>query len=389
MKSGRTRDLGSVLILALLVSAAGSIAGMYMVLRWDLISRANRYLGRAADASRLGLAGLQAARERLDSDPGWTGGALSDPTLNGQTINVSMTSLGIYRARASSTGAVGDATQTIVGDLRAVSHRSVAYSVYSATTVEFDNATVGGYVRANGDVTAIGELDFSGNLQTLDGSAVPGDIDSSQVVFVQDPLGSPSIAFTQYISGATPLLGLPIEMGTGAILLENTSLRPDNNPFGGTNAFGAYLIDAGGQPVVIRDVYVLGCLLIRGASSTLIEQGYHHNRAELGLASIITDGPLEVRLENALNESDLWIDYNGDGDLLDSFAPSIEGVVCTMSTFVGPFGGTVSGTILGYQVTITGMPTLEKTSAIPSNPVVGFIEPGPWDLVAGSIGKAP
>ena len=47
------RARGSVLVLALMVSAAAAIAGMWMVLSSYLRVRANRYLVRASDATRV------------------------------------------------------------------------------------------------------------------------------------------------------------------------------------------------------------------------------------------------------------------------------------------------------------------------------------------------
>ena len=387
MRASRRRDRGSILVLALLVSAAASVAGMYMVLTSDLRVRANRYLSRAADASRVALSGLQPSREHLAGNPGWTGADFSDPVEPSQSVSVSVVSTGIYRARATCLGVVGDATQGIAADLRAVPHKSIDFNVFSATTVEFDNASTGGYVRANGDVTAVGSIDFSGNLETTSGSAVTIQIPSEQIRLDPDPMLPPPASVPYYASLASPLVLLPIDIDTGALVLENQTLRPNFNPFGATNPNGAYLIDAGGLNVIVRNVYIEGLLVIRNSPLVLIEQGFHLERVEQGLASLMVEGGLDLRLQNPLDETSSLIDYNGDGDLFDLFLPSVEGIVYASGLFEGPYGGTIAGAIVAGQVRIKGMPNLIDSTALDSQPVYEFIEQGSWDVVAGSIGR--
>ncbi|MFH0945517.1 MAG: hypothetical protein V2A76_10005, partial [Planctomycetota bacterium] len=363
--------------------------GMYMVLTADLRSRANRYLSRAADASRVSLAGLHAARIQLGGNPGWTGGNFRDPDAPSQGVTVTASSTGVLTSRATCVGVVGDATQGISADLMAVPDPVLGFNLFSATTIELDNVTSGGYVRANGDITATGDLDFSGTVETLSGSSVTLQIESRQVHYVSETLVPPAVSMAFYASRASPMLGLPVDTETGAILLENISLRPDSNPYGATNPKGAYLIDAPGQKLAIRNVYVEGLLVVRGATHILIEQGFYLVRVDNGMASLVANAPIDLRLQNSLDESVSLIDFNGDGDLFDLFQPSIEGVVYSSSSFTGPQGGLIKGAVVANQIHLTGMPDLRDSSALATQPVYEFTEPGPWDVVAGSIGRTP
>lgn len=383
------RERGSVLVLALLVSAAASVAGMYMVLTSDLRMRANRYLSRAADASRVSLAGLHAARIQLGINPGWAGGSFADPDLPSQGMSVTVISTGALTSQATCVGVVGDATQGIAADLMAVPDPALSFNLFSATTVDFDNVTCGGYIRANGDVIGTGEVDFSGTLETLAGSNVTSQIESRQTRYVSALLVPPPVSMAFYVARSSPLLGLPIDGETGALLVEDLSLRPDSNPYGATNPRGAYLIDASGQKVEIRNVYVEGMLVVRGATNILIEQGFHLERVDIGLASIVADGPIDLRLQNSLDETVSLIDFNGDADLFDLFQPSIEGIVYTTADFEGPQGGLIRGAVVANRIRLTGVPDLKDSSALNTQPVYEFTEPGSWDVVAGSIGRTP
>lgn len=379
------RERGSILILALLTSAAASIAGMYLVLTADLRTRASRYLVRSADASRVALSGLQLARHRLDAAPGWTGAVASDPVDPNEAVTVDASPIGSYMASVTSIGAIGDATQTVTADLRAVAHPALTFRVVSATTLTFSDAAVGGYLRANGDVEVLGSLDFYGALVTTEGSVVDGSVPSGQVEMVPDDLAPPAVSLSEYAALSSPLVGVPSE--DGAFVLERVAFRPDANPYGGTHPSGAYTFDAGGVEVVLRDVFVAGCLTFTSCPKVTIERGYHHERVDAGLASLLCDGDLDVVFGDDLSELVFLMDFDGDGDLLGVHPAGIEGVVRVGGVFRGGGGGKIAGTLVANEVVLAGALELGGSTTVDSQPVRGFIEPGPWDVVPGSVGK--
>lgn len=370
-------------MLALLVSAAASIAGMYMVLTADLGVRRNRYLTRAADAARIGLSGLQLARARLGADGTWTGGTVVDPQTSTDSVTITATMLRPCVAHVEAVGAAGDATQSVRADLRAVQHPALDFRVVSATTVTFDECTIGGSIRANGDVLANGDVDFYGALETTQTSTVAHEIPAGQVTKVANTIVPPVASIATYSAAASSLIGVPL--AGAAYLLEDVALRPDANPYGATNANGAYVFDAGGADVILRDVYVEGTLIFENVGTVTIEEGFHLVRANQSFASLLVDGDLEVRLETALAEYLSLVDFNGDGDVLDLYTPEIEGVIYATGAFVGPYAGQVKGSILANEVTLTGVATLKSSSIIAAQPVVEFTLAGPWDIVPGTI----
>lgn len=384
------RRRGSVLVLALLVSASASIMGIYLLLTTDLRSRANRYLGQAASASRLAFSGLQLARIHLGEDAEWPGEVFPDPERPEAEIAVVCEPTEFLRAQAAATGRIGAATQSVQAELRAVGHPALDFRAFAASGVVFEDAALSGAVRTNGDVTVVGAVDFAGTIETVTGAQVDPEIPPGQVVYVDDPLDGPAVNPSEYAALSTPIFGLPYDKNAlgeknGAFVLERTSLRPDANPYGGTNAEGAYHFSAAGRSVLVRDVYVLGTLTITDCDLLRIEGGFHLERASARLASIVCDGPIEMALDADLDELGMGIDFDGDGDFLDVHPRLVEGVIWTASSFSGPLTGELRGTLVADSIVFRGTPKMTSNGAISVQPVLGFVQPGPWDIVVGSI----
>lgn len=387
MEHARSGERGSILVLALLVSAASAIAGMWMVLTSDLGVRRNRYLVRAFEASRVSQGGLQLARERLGADPAWTSAIVTDPVDPTQVLTVSVQSVAYKYVQATSVGAVADSTQIVTADLRAVSHPSLWYQAVSSGTITFLDSTVGGFLRANSNVLGEGDVDFSGSVETMDRATVTDQIDPKQVVKVSEALAPPPIPIDDYVRFSSPLLSLPYDDDEEAYVLEKSSLTPLSNPFGAANAEGAYSIDGKGAAVVLRDVYIVGSLTIYNVTEVRIERGYSHRNAVAYLATLLVEGPILMSLESPLVELVEAYDYNQDGDLLDVHPPEVEGVIHAYGSFTGPYGGTVRGVILANEVLIGGNASLQASPSLLTQPIVGYVLPGSWEIVAGSIGR--
>ena len=60
--------------------------------------------------------------------------------------------------------------------------------MFSASTIHLHDATLKGYLRANGNVTAEGVVDFFGALMTTSGSNVTNQIAAGQIEFVPEAL---------------------------------------------------------------------------------------------------------------------------------------------------------------------------------------------------------
>lgn len=384
----KRHDRGSILVLALLVSASSAIAGMWLVLTADLRSRANRYLARAGDATRNAMSGLELARAALGDDPSFDGGTFTLGAAGAPSggCTVSVTPLGYYRSAVSVVGTLADTTQIVEAELRGPIDQSLEFNVVSATTITFRDAVLDGHIRANGNIVATGDIDFSGTIETLSGSQVTAQIDSSQVAFVDEALPIPDLPLSELLTLCSPMMGVPFDATANALEIENTILTPNSNPFGGLNSMGAYSLDADGRNVILRDLYVRGMIVIHDAGTVTIDSGYHHQRVDPSLPTLVVAGNLDMQLETSLIEAASLIDFNADGDLLDIHSPYVAGIVRASGSLTLPYAGTVHGSAFGQSIVLVGAATLEDDAQLLSFPVRGYVAEGAWDVVAGSVG---
>lgn len=383
MPALRSRKTGSILVLALIVSATASIAGMHLMIVSDLRVRRSYALARIQDAVRVASSGLQYARSRLGANAGYPGGTITDPEFAQSTFVLDVDAAGVLKVHATSTGTVSDATFATQADLIAPAHPALGFNVFSASTIHLHDATLKGYLRANGNVTAEGVVDFFGALMTTSGSNVTNQIAAGQIEFVPEALAGPTLPLAAYQSLAATLIDPPVV--NGKITLNGVALRPDRNPYGSTNARGAYVLDAASRQVDLLDVYVNGSLTILNANSVKIAQGCHFVPFDPSLATLLVDGPLSAQLQDDLRESSLALDLNGDGDLIDVFSPRLEGVVATSDALTITGAGTLKGCFLAQSVTLEGYPKFESAQSFQSQPIEGFVVPGPWNILAGTI----
>lgn len=358
-----------------------------MVLTADLRVRANRYLSRASDAARVALSGLELARVRLGDDRFFDGGNYAIGTDGDVTSNVSITTekLSDYRIRVATSGAQGDSTQSVLAELKAPSKQVLDFNIVSAGSVTFVDTTIGGHVRANGSVTTSGNVDFSGTIETLTGSTVSSSFVAGQVAYVSESLPPPALSLTTLENFCSPIVGAPLSNDRSTIQLHSFRLSPSYNPWGNTNARGAYVLDADQKNVSIQDGFVRGMLLILNAGTVTVEHGYSHWRQDASLPTLVVQGNLDLKLELSMSEAATLTDLNGDGDLLDLFEPRLDGIVQATGELTLPYGGTLSGCALGNSVKLVGYSTVLKCAELDAEPVHEYTEAGAWEIVAGSV----
>lgn len=381
--SARSRKNGSILVLALIVSATASIAGMHLMIVSDLRVRRSYALARIQESVRVSSSGLQYARGRLGISAGYEGGDVTDPAFPQATFTLEVEPAGILKVHATSTGTFGDATSASHADLIAPGHPALGFSVFSASTIHLDDVTLKGYLRANGNVTAHGVVDFFGALMTTTGSNVTAQIAPGQVEFVPQAMTPPTLPIASYQSLSATLIDPPVVQGK--VCLKGIALRPDHNPYGSTNARGAYVLDAGHRSVELLDLYVNGSLTILNTHNVTIGQGCHFVPFDPALATLLVDGDLNAQMQDDLREASLAVDLNGDGDLIDVFAPRCEGVIGVSGALAITGSGTLKGAFIAESVTLEGYPKFEIAQSFKSQPVEGFVVPGPWNILSGTI----
>ena len=121
--------------------------------------------------------------------------------------------------------------------------------------------------------------------------------------------------------------------GDAPRLLERVHLSPTTNPFGAASADGVYLIDLGGEDLVIRECMIEGTLILKNpGSGTRIEGSVAWRPVVPGDPILIVTGSTTPEItiatdEIPLVESTLSVDLDGDGERLSVFASRLEGLV--------------------------------------------------------------
>lgn len=121
--------------------------------------------------------------------------------------------------------------------------------------------------------------------------------------------------------------------GDAPRLLERVHLSPTSNPFGAASADGVYLMDLGGEDLVIRECMIEGTLILKNpGSGTRIEGSVAWRPVVPGDPILIVTGSTTPEItiatdEIPLIEATLAVDCDGDGEQRSVFASRLEGLV--------------------------------------------------------------
>ncbi len=259
------------------------------------------------------------------------------------------------------------------------------------------------------DITTSQCVASNGNIDaSSSGSSIVGSVEAAGTV-----LGAISGVIT---SGATPKQ-LPgsdtfeyyrdngtwidfASLSSGKI--ENVVLSPSNNPFGTqTNAEGIYVIDCGGQNVVIRNCRILGTLLLLNPGSTsYVGYSVRWDAVVPNYPALLVDGNFYiVHGKSDLSESSQGVNFNPvgtpyggseDSDTTDTYPSGIRGLV-----FInGEFGNTLSGgnpidgVLISQTSKIQSACELTYRSTFNDYPPPGFASGNPMRISPGSWKRA-
>jgi hypothetical protein len=272
--------------------------------------------------------------------------------------------------KSTADGAIG----ALAATLEPQAHHALGHAIHTSSSVMLaQTAAVGGTLFAGESVDAGQGFDVVGDLvlETPDVSAVGGGVS-----FVRGDIGdatSPTPDMTFYVSRATPLTS-----PDSVFLLERALLTETYSTFGVVNPDGIYHIDAGGRDVLLSDVEVVGTLIITntlGASVTIADGGRYVTgslRYPTLLIDVASQGDVFITVGASFNEKSppkADVDYNQDGDALDTITSEFTGILWTNANKLELTDGGVTHTgsiIAGWMsvgdgVTVVGDPTLSKT----------------------------
>lgn len=284
----------------------------------------------------------------------------------------------------------------------------------TSLTLEPSTAGVSGLgcaLAAGGDITmssatvrSLGTVAANGNVTATSSSvqapvAAAGTISGSTYLVSRTP-GSPSVDIPAQPWSDYAAIGTAISYASTGGQIRSTVLGPGRNPFGTTNAYGVYVIDAGGNDLLIRDARILGTLVVLNARTVEVRTSVTMDPAVAGWPVLIVQGALYLTpLSADLWESTIGVNLNpasvpyegsSDFDTFDSYASTLNGIVFASGNLTSDTGTrcTIRGALLiGGSASLAGEFNLrycvDKTAAPPGFWAgSGFtIRPGGWAKV--------
>ncbi len=182
--------------------------------------------------------------------------------------------------------------------------------------------------------------------------------------------------------------------------LRDILLSPASNPLSGTlNPRGVYIIDCAGQSLRIRNVRIVGTLvLLNAGTNTRLDEGVLMEPAQPGYPALVIDGPLQVRVDGRALTEEGEVNFNPPGSPIggvtnsatsDTFASGIVGVVYASGEI--SFDGTLAlqgSMIAGTNMSVRGSLTIGRFLDTLAFPPPGFrdrmvmaVVPGSWSRV--------
>lgn len=269
-------------------------------------------------------------------------------------------------------------------------------------------------VHAGGDlnIAALSTITSSGGPLSTNGKwqnlgTVAGNGEAALVQFAGAIVGTLTApAPVKTMPGANAYLyyrGPATSLGTAGTI-ERVAIGASQNPFGALNADGAYFISGGSSDVTLRDLRVVGTLVVQLASKKALRI---NNTVRLephrsDYPTLIVHGDLELNFAGSalsvLSESATSTNFNPIGipyagvtdlDTTDTYPSTILGLVYVTGDVTFGTTASVTGTVIcGGSATFNGTHTLTHNPTLYANPPLEFreaqsmkITPGSWKQV--------
>jgi len=312
--------------------------------------------------------GLEWALAYIDTEPNWrsvmTSGAattLEIPDAGSLTVVISdddgdLADCDTDPVTISVAADVSGARRGIELTAGPAPHPVLSYAVFADTSIRLKHAIMHGPAYARDTILADRYIDTedNGSFSVPSGGWIdwwlePQDEDAESV-------DKPAIDVNYFVG-----LGTLVLVGTvDNDVLKRVNLTPTDNTQGTPNALGIYYADIGNRDLEIKDLHVKGTLIVRGSGGNKVElkKGCWFEPAGYGYPALIIDvpgGKVHFMMDRTLNEdTDLPVDFNEDGDMVDVIGSSVSGLVWTEAdeTIIKGNGWQFTGCLIGDYVEV-------------------------------------
>lgn len=414
LRTGAALYLTTISIAVLL---AGTGLTLIAIQRED--RRLQDNIARLDELRRCARSGLEMAMAYMEQVPNWrqratgnslfTGVPVGNCTVDVQVFDVKDGNIANNDAdpvRMDVIAKRDGATCKLEAQLVPRPHPALNYVLFNSSSadLQFKSAAVcRGPVRAHGNITAYfyNTVEDDASFETLQGYTIQNPLTPKSYVSASITAPQPDLNF--YKTLATPVAG---SYGS-TCSLKGYNLTPTSNPVGTPNSSGIYSLDAGGRAVYIENLHVKGTLIIYNTGGNKVEfaKGLWIEPGPLQYPVLLIDCPLnivDIHPDQAyltevgstlvvprygLNSTVSFnVDFNEDGDVLDSFDTQIRGLVWATGNHLYLRYATwhFIGCCIHPMITVDNSVTVDDDLTLLEVPCPGFVQSG-MKVLAGSI----
>jgi hypothetical protein len=391
----------AVLLTTTLVAIIGLAAASVAHLEMRIVSQSADLL----EAQTLARSAVEEALLRIDRDPDWrtTYAHGVEAPQPGEAVGTGTIAFKLLDSDGNLADDESDSVEVIgigrVGNIvaaesvrlyptgRALTCLGASFCCDGDITLE-DGASI----KTSQRVVSNGTINASGSSSSIVGNAeaagsVLGTV-TGEITVGATPRQMPSgDAFEYYRDNGTWINVNSISSGT----IENVVLGPSSNPFGTqTNAEGIYVIDCGGQNVVIRNCRILGTLvLLNPGSNSYVGNSVRWDALVPNYPALLVDGSLDI-LHGKSNLSESGHGGSEDSDTSDTYPSGIRGLVFINGQFgnAQSGGNPIDGVLIAQTSRIQSDCELTCRSTFADYPPPGFTSGNPMRVSPGSWKRA-
>jgi hypothetical protein len=252
---------------------------------------------------------------------------------------------------------------------------------FSSATVQSDQVTI----SANNSATASNSPVWA-KVQVV--NAASGNYFRSGFTPGITPRTMPgATVFDYYVANGTPIVYAGLPKSGGKTTIEKVVFSPTHNPYGLANPKGIYVIDCLTGDLRIYNTRIVGTLVILNPGVFSVQQAVNWEPAIANYPSLLVRGNAELAFASStLSENSLSVDFNEDGDKLDTYPSLIKGLTYASENVTTKTSVTIDGVlVIGGTLTAQNTLTLTYESTFLDNPPPGFggapqmvVSPGTW-----------
>lgn len=398
--TGSTTRRGGAYVLVLITCTVVTAMALSALAVRGAMHRSAATAADIAAAGHLARSGLEVALERINTNPSWRTATANaqwsaQVEVGGGKLSMQLRDPADSDLADSATEPVILRTVGVVGSARQIVETQLTNLEVPLTCLEVAAWARSGVTFSTLSVTNDQTISTNGNAHNS-GSIVGGTVEAATFsqggllpVWTKSALGAArdrpgSAAFDYYLANGTAIDygSLPSISGSGRAL-QDVLLSPASNPFGPLNSRGIYVIDCEDSPIMVRNLRVIGTLVLINlpSSESAIDGTVSFEQAVPGFPVLMAEGNLSIQ-------------FDGQGllgALLGAVPSRIRGPAYISGDVTIPSGTPVleGSLVVGGTLSVSAGATFRHV-ALYTPPPPGLSKPSPLNEmrpVAGSLNR--